>query len=92
MSPAKVICPVCSNFVNIKKFGNGWLGLCCREIVYNSVQLPRTKLTENVKTSINIISKQFFLNPLQTTKQRTYMKSVLINLASGGRHAVITSQ
>lgn len=92
MSPAKVICPVCSNLVNIKIFGNGWLGLCCREIVYNSDQSPQTTVTENVKTSINIISKQFFLNPLQTTKQRTYMKSFLINLASGGRRAVITSQ
>lgn len=58
MPSAEVVCPFCSCPVNIKKFGNGWVGICCREVIYNSAQSPVTTMPGNVETTKNIVSKR----------------------------------
>ncbi|MBA4418781.1 MAG: hypothetical protein C0392_12865 [Syntrophus sp. (in: bacteria)] len=33
-------CPYCGKKVKPIQYGNGWIGLCCDNIVYNSPNLP----------------------------------------------------
>jgi len=40
MLPGKVICPTCFSSVNVKRYGDGWVGICCGEIIYNSNRQP----------------------------------------------------
>jgi hypothetical protein len=35
-----VTCTTCFRSVNVKKYGYGWIGICCGEIVYNSAMPP----------------------------------------------------
>ena len=49
MPLAKVICPFCSCSVDIMRFGDGWVGICCDKIIFNSELLPLSDLLkENV--------------------------------------------
>jgi hypothetical protein len=50
MYQTNITCPICYSNINIKKFGDGWIGICCDEIIYNSDQLPWTEIPETVKT------------------------------------------
>lgn len=70
MTLAKVVCPFCSCPVNIKKFGNGWVGICCREIIYNSAQPPVATIQENVEATKNIVSKRLSIDPPPQSAQR----------------------
>jgi len=92
MDSAKVICPFCSCPVQIKKFGNGWVGLCCREIIYNSDQLPRTKLPEDLKTASNISSQWLFLDSPRNTNNNIHLEISETNLNSGDRRAAMAAQ
>jgi hypothetical protein len=49
MCAEKVVCPFCSNSVDIYKFGDGWVGTCCHGVCYNSHLQPSIKLTKDIK-------------------------------------------
>jgi len=34
-------CPFCGGEVKLVSYGDGWIGLCCDKIVYNSSRLPQ---------------------------------------------------
>jgi len=57
MSSTNILCPICFRSVDVKKFGDGWVGVCCQEIVYNSVLPPVTLIPENMAASTGIASK-----------------------------------
>jgi hypothetical protein len=40
MFSGNIVCPFCLCPVNVIAFGFGWLGICCKEIIYNSDQPP----------------------------------------------------
>jgi len=46
----KIICPRCSREVEVINYGNGWVGGCCNEIVYNSPEPPAPVTTTKDKT------------------------------------------
>jgi len=37
------LCPSCGKKIDLLRFGNGWVGRCCGQIVYNSDGLPEGK-------------------------------------------------
>jgi hypothetical protein len=37
-----ITCPHCYNEVILVPYGGGWVGVCCRTIVYNEINLPNT--------------------------------------------------
>ena len=92
MNSAKVICPFCSCLVQVKKFGNGWVGLCCREIIYNSDQLPRTKLPEDLETAGNISSQWLFHDHHHNANNIRYLETSESNLTPGDRRAAMAAQ
>jgi len=73
MNSSKIICPFCSCPVQLKKFGNGWVGLCCHEIIYNSDQLPRTTVPKDLETARNINSQRLFLDSPQIANNYRYL-------------------
>jgi hypothetical protein len=51
-------CPFCGKSVKLMQLGEGWVGMCCKQIVYNSRMLPGTTLVDNVETAEEKISLQ----------------------------------
>jgi hypothetical protein len=37
---ATIKCPNCHNKVKLLTFGEGWVGVCCNQLVYNQRNLP----------------------------------------------------
>jgi hypothetical protein len=35
-----IFCSHCNNKVNLLPFGGGWVGVCCKQLVYNNRNLP----------------------------------------------------
>jgi hypothetical protein len=62
MRQTKVSCPVCSRSVNIEKYGYGWIGVCCGEIVYNSAMPP---LYISANANLNLVSDHAFSSELK---------------------------
>ena len=92
MNSAKVICPFCSCPVQIKKFGNGWVGLCCHEIIYNSDQLPRTTVPKILETARNISSQRLFRDSHHNINNIRYLEISETNLTPGDRRAAMAAQ
>jgi len=38
--PGTIACPHCHNKVKLLSFGGGWVGVCCKQLVYNQRNLP----------------------------------------------------
>jgi hypothetical protein len=53
MPQDKVTCTTCFRSVNVVKYGYGWIGICCGEIVYNSA-MPPLYISSN--TNLNLSS------------------------------------
>jgi hypothetical protein len=67
--PTNVICPFCSCPVDIKRFGEGWLGICCNKVCYNSDRPPSVKRTESAKpTKISVSGKMVDGIPLEESE------------------------
>lgn len=67
MFQAIVSCPVCSCPVSIKKYGYGWIGLCCGKIFYNSAMPP---LYISTNANLNLMG-----NIEQSSERRNYHDS-----------------
>ena len=35
-----ITCPYCGANVELIKFGFAWVGICCRGVIYNDIDLP----------------------------------------------------
>jgi hypothetical protein len=44
-------CPLCGKMVQLVQMGEGWIGACCNEIIYNARQLPEATPPENREAS-----------------------------------------
>jgi hypothetical protein len=43
-------CPLCGKEVKILSMGEGWVGTCCNQIIYNSKYLPKITVSESVSS------------------------------------------
>jgi ribosomal protein S27AE len=41
-----IICPLCGRGVILVQFGDGWVGVCCNEIIYNSLELLKDDIAK----------------------------------------------
>ena len=56
----KISCPFCGKEVGIIQFGDGYIAICCKQVIYNSKRLPDEKkigLAESI-TDIIIPKKE----------------------------------
>jgi hypothetical protein len=44
-------CPFCGKTIKFLHFGEGWIGMCCKQIIYNFQRLPGTAMADNVETA-----------------------------------------
>jgi hypothetical protein len=69
--PTDVICPVCSCPVDIRRYGEGWIGICCNKVCYNSDR-PPSFLTppESAKpTQISVSDQLAAESPLEESER-----------------------
>lgn len=59
MSLETIACPFCSCPVKVNNYGNGWVGICCHRVCYNSDLPPSMKYTENIEYTKKNGSKRF---------------------------------
>jgi len=49
-----IVCYVCKKEVEVMRFGNGFVGICCNKVMYNSMDRTPFDIRRNKKKEISM--------------------------------------
>lgn len=51
-----IVCYICKKEVKLIMFGNGFVGICCKKVLYNSADKPQFDMRQDEKKDISVHS------------------------------------